>query len=59
MQSRNFANISIVVMIISISTLYGSTSFGASASPLWRQPKFPKRYSTPGRDMPERSVGTL
>jgi|SRR6516164_821381 hypothetical protein len=22
---------------------------------LWRQPKFPKRYSTPGRDMPERT----
>ena len=30
-----------------------STSFGASALPQWRQPKFPKHYSTPGPDMPE------
>ena len=26
--------------------------FGASALLQWRQPKFPKRYSTPGLDMP-------
>ena len=31
----------------------GLNIFRASALPQWRQPKFPKHYSTPGPDMPE------